>query len=319
VQDAQPSSLSVRLAADPASVPAARRFVVDGLASHGLTHLRDVGELVVSELASNAALHASAQFLGITIEPHDVGVRLSVEDDGPVGAACVSPSADLTDVHAPRHPGSTDWTDTATTTGRGLAIVSMLSDDWGVDVTPRGKSVWATLTAADTLHPVRPPKTSRTVTEGPTPSRLPPGWVLVTLSGCPVVLSLQQDQHLDELVRELQLMSAGGDARSREIADEIRDVLISPTHARLTGRRTAQRALAAGQDVVDIEMAMPVEFAPLMRRLHRAVERADELCEENQMLALASPPAIRRLRDWMTDEVVEQVELARAPRPWVDA
>lgn len=311
MQGAKTSSLSVRLAAHPASVPAARRFVVDGLTASGFAHLCDVSELIVSELAGNAALHGAAQFLDVTISTRDDGVRLGVEDDGPVDVRAVSPQA------VPVEQGAADWPDSASTTGRGLAIVSMLSDDWGVDVTPQGKRVWADITDPDAVHAVRSPRTAETGPVALSEAQLPPGWVLVVLRDCPVALSLQQDQHLDELVRELQLMAASnGNAQSRVIAQEIQDILISPTSARLTGRRMAERALAEGRPSVDVEMAMPMEFSPLMRRLHDAVTRADELCDQNQLLSLTSPPDIRRLREWMAEEIIAQTERRRPARSW---
>ena len=95
MQDA-PSRLQVRLAADAASVPAARRFVADGLTAWGEARLVDAAELVASELSSNAALHASAEFMHVTLERAGdaaAGVRVAVEDDGPVGVEAVLPRA----------------------------------------------------------------------------------------------------------------------------------------------------------------------------------------------------------------------------------
>lgn len=57
--------LRLSLAAEPVSVPAARRFVADGLASWGRNDLLDDATLCVSELASNAALHASSTFMHV--------------------------------------------------------------------------------------------------------------------------------------------------------------------------------------------------------------------------------------------------------------
>ena len=146
---------------------------------------------------------------------------------------------------------------------------------------------------------------------------LPPDWVLVRLAQCPVELSLRQDRHLDELIRELQLLSSDrGNPHSQDVADQIRDLLVSPAHARLTGRRTAERARADGRELVDVDMAMPRELSPMIEQLQAAVARADELCESGHLLALASPPDLRRLRAWMTHEIVAQAERGAAPLPW---
>ena len=148
---------------------------------------------------------------------------------------------------------------------------------------------------------------------------LPPDWVLVRLAQCPVGLSLQQDRHLDELVRELQLLSVDrGNAHSATLADEIRGLLASPTHARLTGRRAAERARDEGKEVVDVEMAMPREFSSLIEQLQVVVARADQLCRDGQLLTLESPPDVKELRAWMTHEIVAQATLGAVPTPWAD-
>jgi len=305
-------SWSVRLAADPGGVPGARRFVVEGASTWGLDPLADSAELVVSELAGNAALHSGARFMYVSLTAiPEGGVRVAVEDDGVVGSEAVSPRPPV-----PEHV-AVDW-EWQATTGRGLAIVSVLAAKWGVDVTARGKRVWADIVDPDAENQVRPPSVAEGRAEDEDNGfRLPPDWMLVRLAACPVELSLRQDQHLDELVRELQLMVAdNGTAHSREIASQITMLLSSPAHARLTGRRIAEQARARGLEFVDIDMAMPREFSSLVQQLDEAVSRADELCSQDELLALASPSDIRLLRKWMTHQIVAQIERHEPPTPW---
>ncbi len=305
-----PSRLQVRLAADAASVPAARRFVADGLNAWGEGGLVDAAELVASELSSNAALHASAEFMHVTLErPRDAaaGVRVAVEDDGPVGVEAVLPRALAGD--------DLDW-DELDATGRGLTIVAMLAGRWGVDETTRGKRVWADLVDGGAAHAALDPERAEP-DAGPVDGELPPGWALVRLVQCPVALSLRQDSHLDELVRELQLLGVDEhNSESAAIAEEIRGLLVSPTHARLTGRRAAEQARDDHLEFVDVEMAMPREFGVLVEQLQRAVARADRLCEEGRLLTLASPAELRALRAWMTHEVLGQTSRGAAPMSW---
>jgi anti-sigma regulatory factor (Ser/Thr protein kinase) len=306
-----PDRLHVRLAADAASVAGARRFVADGLKAWDEGHLTDAAELVTSELATNVVLHAGADFIYVSLERRGSGVRVSVEDDGPLGV-------DVVLARAHTNGDESEWSE-LDATGRGLAIVGMVAGRWGVGETLRGKHVWAELGR----RPRDSADTSSTEPEGgaapqaPPVGALPPEWVVVRLAQCPVRLSLQQDRHLDELVRELQLLSVDeGRAASVALAEEIRDLLISPTHARLTGRRAAERAREEGRDVVDVDMAMPREFSVLIVQLEEAVARADRLCIEGRLLTLASPPEIQELRAWMTHEIVAQATRGAAPTPW---
>jgi anti-sigma regulatory factor (Ser/Thr protein kinase) len=79
--------------------------------------------LVVSELVTNAVVHAHAQTVPVHLELEGVGAMVSVDD----------PSA-LTPVPTPAEP----WGEH----GRGLLVVEMLSDRWGCTPIPGGKRVW---------------------------------------------------------------------------------------------------------------------------------------------------------------------------------
>ncbi len=223
------------------------------------------------------------------------GVRVSVEDDGPVPVDAVRPR--LRPRPRPRLGGSRRDRTRAGHRRDGRRTMGCRPDR------PR---------QARLGRPRRPRRGARRRRAGRAgrdgrraPSTLPPGWALVRLVECPVELSLQQDSHLDELVRELQLLSLDeGNDDSAALAEEIHGLLVSPTHARLAGRRAAERARAAGQATVDIEMAMPREFGGLVVRLEEAVKRADVLCEDGRLLTLASSPELRALRAWMTHEVL---------------
>lgn len=111
-------------AADAISVSHARRFVRGRLESHNLRYLMDDIELVVSELATNAMVHAQTPF-DVTLHAFERTVLLEVHDGSPSSPFRVAGRA-------------------LDTGGRGIAIVEELSRDWGVDAgTDGGKSVWA--------------------------------------------------------------------------------------------------------------------------------------------------------------------------------
>ncbi|GAB3774310.1 anti-sigma regulatory factor (Ser/Thr protein kinase) [Nocardioides ginsengisegetis] len=117
-------SYDLELHPQPQSVAGARRFVSDHLVDHDLPHLVDDVRLVVSELATNALLHAGTSF-GILLWARGGLVVLEVRDGSPDGPSL----------------GAAADTDT---NGRGIALVGALSRDWGVtDYVDGAKSVWA--------------------------------------------------------------------------------------------------------------------------------------------------------------------------------
>jgi len=124
----------IELAADPASVAAARRFVGDFL--RGVAGDDDWAAVqLVSELATNAIVHAGTPFrVRVVVSPEKV--RIEVTDRNP-GLRAVQ-----------RH-----YADDATT-GRGLGMIEMIAESWGVDQRPGSKTVWCELLRADVArHP----------------------------------------------------------------------------------------------------------------------------------------------------------------------
>ena len=117
-------SYQLNLTAQPISASNARDFVCFHLRTRRLSHLSDDVELVVSELATNAIVHAQTPFK-VSIQAFQRTLLLAVEDGSPTGPRRVT--AHVLD-----------------TGGRGMAIVNLLSHAWGVDTgTHGGKSVWA--------------------------------------------------------------------------------------------------------------------------------------------------------------------------------
>lgn len=106
-------------APDSSSVRAARKFATGASEASGV----DLAalELAVSELASNAVLHARTPFV-VLVEHLRDGVRVSVTDHDPT-------------VPRPRRASAADIT------GRGLAIVEALTRRLEVLTTESGKTV----------------------------------------------------------------------------------------------------------------------------------------------------------------------------------
>jgi anti-sigma regulatory factor (Ser/Thr protein kinase) len=119
-------SVELTLPGVTASVPAARRFVRKTLVGWGFDRQVDAAALVISELATNAVLHARSAFT----------VRLRLDATGALRLEVLDASQ-----RAPRPRSYSN----GSTTGRGLAIVEDLVSTWGVEGLPSGKVVWAEL------------------------------------------------------------------------------------------------------------------------------------------------------------------------------
>jgi anti-sigma regulatory factor (Ser/Thr protein kinase) len=294
--------LRIHLAADTSSVPGARRFVIDGLRQWGREHLVDDAALCVTEMAANSALHSGSPYLHVRLRDLEPAVRLSVEDAGgivPLAAVAPPPLA------------------SQGTTGRGLAIVSVLAESWGIEERVDGRRVWADLSGDGVEHDVRAPVVEYGDRTAPEQVALPTDWAKVRLLRCPVQLGLQIDQRLDDLVRELQLIdSEEGSTPPRELGQLIERLVTRPAFARHLGRRTALDAAAAGLEYVDIEMTLPREMAALLHELLAADNLADEISETHQLLTLRSTPEMVSLRTWFTHSIDSQAEEGAAPVPY---
>lgn len=110
------------------SVPRARHWVLAHCAGLRVpTPRASVVELLTAELTANAVLHGSPR-LRLELRHAHGEVRVAVEDGSPVEPVrrTVGPDA---------------------TGGRGVALVDLLSDEWGVQRGADGKTVWFLLRA----------------------------------------------------------------------------------------------------------------------------------------------------------------------------
>ncbi len=119
----------------PASAATVRHSLTFDMERAGLGRdLADDAALLASELVSNAIRHAAALPSGHLVVDWDIdatGVRIQVADGG-----------------SDRQP-AVRQTNLDDTSGRGLAIVAALADDWGVEPNAAGgTTVWAHVSRA---------------------------------------------------------------------------------------------------------------------------------------------------------------------------
>ena len=115
----------VAVAADPRSAGVARRFLRETLAGWDAAFYTDAAELVLTELVTNAVLHAKTDIV-VRVDLARGGLRLEVID------------------RSPRQPIARHYSPEATT-GRGLGLVDAVAKRWGVQPDRDGKTVWAEL------------------------------------------------------------------------------------------------------------------------------------------------------------------------------
>ena len=117
------SGAEASFSADVATIGEARRFVADTLSAWDADDLSWTAMLLVTELATNAVLHAAT--------PYDVS--LEQRGDGTLRLGVTDGSV--------RKPRARDYAVDATT-GRGLGLVGSLAIAWGTSARDDGKTVW---------------------------------------------------------------------------------------------------------------------------------------------------------------------------------
>jgi anti-sigma regulatory factor (Ser/Thr protein kinase) len=126
ISRAAPSEFSADFPAERDAPGSARHFVTDAFLRWGQTgDLLDDAKLLVTELATNAVVHARSPF-SVVVRAENSRVRVSVRD--------ASPATPTLRDGGPGVPS-----------GHGIRLVDALSADWGVELTADGKTVWAEL------------------------------------------------------------------------------------------------------------------------------------------------------------------------------
>jgi anti-sigma regulatory factor (Ser/Thr protein kinase) len=296
----------VLLAAQPASVSAARRFVrrlVDEAAVDGVTDdLVDDAILVASELVANAVLHAGGP-IGLDVEVDDgppARLRIEVSDESPVAPTI-------------RDYGS------GASTGRGLALVARLAARWGVDAgEPSGKSVWAELVADNDSSQVSAASSSLEAPERVTP---PAGSTATQFLGVPVDVYLRLQEQNDAILRELELLAFTADhAGDLDPSPELVEVIErSRQYFNVTRegfRREVLAAMDRGVDRVDLvglwDLAAVVPSADFVGLF----ERAEELAERGELLIRPADAEVYALRRWFVREMSRQLLEGEPPEPF---
>ncbi|MFD4141986.1 MULTISPECIES: ATP-binding protein [unclassified Streptomyces] len=127
-----PAEAEVRLPSLPESAATARRLTQCVVQRQWVLPAQtcEHAVLLVSELVGNAVRHTGARVFGLRIQRRRGWVRVEVRDPSR-GLPCLMPVQEMD------------------TSGRGLFLVDKLSDRWGVDLLPRGKTTWFEMRIGD--------------------------------------------------------------------------------------------------------------------------------------------------------------------------
>lgn len=287
---------------DRTVVSRARADVVRQAKELGMAGLADDAALVVSELVTNALLHGGG-CTGVDTVPIDDGVRIEVRDGSSLPPLLGRPSDE-------------------SLTGRGLRLVASVSARWGADAEPGGgKVVWAEITTE-----------KRVTTSGDADDLLAmwgDDWDLaddgvrrfhVELGDVPTELLLAAKSHVDNVVREFTLASAG--ARSGQTADvppRLRQLLGAVVdrfaEARLAIKRQALAAAERGDTRTMLVLDLPASAADAAEEYVRALDEVDSYSRAQRLLTIETPPQHRVFRRWYIDELVRQLRVLAAGDP----
>ncbi|MGY0071584.1 SpoIIE family protein phosphatase [Streptomyces sp. QTS137] len=277
---------SRRFPPEPESVAEARWFVraTLGDAAPGTV---DTAQLLVSELVTNAVLHARTE-IEVTARTGDGGVLVRVSDR--------RPERGLAPYGGPAYTG----------TGQGLALVERLASRHGVDVGDEVKTVWFELWPEGSPSP--PPSD---------------GWATatscsgrgetVTLLDVPAALCLTCTQHRHTLLNEVVLALATGEvpgvtAEDLAVALDMNDVISA-------GVAAALRQQHAEAEFGSLPLWVPSDAGPSVETLLAVLDAAEEAARDERLLTLPALPRGRGFQEWLFDQIGGQLTGER-PTAW---
>jgi hypothetical protein len=297
----QPDATGVHIDASAESIAEARRMVVAQLTAWSLAELAEDARLIVSELLTNAALHARPP-VSMKLTRLSSGVKLEVSDGSVEMPLLIRAGTDVM-------------------TGRGWTLIAALSKDWGVMPSPGGKVVWATLQLGQTdalAASSDPDETlegqSRTVQADLMPiaashhAEQAARRYEVVLGDVPTDFLLAAKAHIDSLIREFALVESGAAMGTASIPLELTSLIARVTRNFSEARQSIkQQAVAARQrnaPRTELVLRLPLSAAEAGLEYLAAVDEVDAYCRAARMLTLESPRDHRIFRHWYVEELV---------------
>lgn len=141
----------------------------------------------------------------------------------------------------------------------------------------------------------------------------------VRLLGYPVQLGAQQQEHLDEVTREFVLLSMSRPEAREQVPGRLLELVDAMTARYATEleapRRAREQALADGRETVDLVYPASPGIGGAIAGWQTMMREVDEYCRADELLALATPPEVVRLQQWVVEEFSAQLD-GGPPTPW---
>ena len=278
-----------------ASAAAARRLVSEALESTPYADAVDNARVAVSELVTNALVHAGTD-IGVQVCVDGDGVLVEVEDGNPQVPAFRAHS---------RESG----------TGRGLRMVEDLADEWGIYHRGDGKVVWFRIGQGE--------EDGSPAVDVPSVALAEDG-VLVELLEFPLLIHTAWQEHSATLLREYLLMSlvhgdeAAAFQRHAEACEALH--LLAEQAPVLDLGDDADRIMS---DAVEPRVTVPRLVLEVPRSVLEAFEVLDSMMDEavaaaddGRMLVPTTQPELREMRRWLRDQIRSQSLTGAAPDPY---
>jgi hypothetical protein len=136
----------------------------------------------------------------------------------------------------------------------------------------------------------------------------------VRLVAVPPELFERNLTHLGDLLHELRIARAGHTTGDVPLDPGLAQRMDAILAADAAACRVLWEPPTDGRGPVDL--ALPAESAEACRALLAAVDEADDLCRDLQLLTLAAPPEVIRLRRWMREQIEAQRDRGEEPTPF---
>ncbi len=294
---------TLALPPSPPSVRVARRWVAEVLEEVGRPELVESAQLGVTELVTNALLHARP--------PVTVRVRGTIDH----------PRVEVTD-HSLLPPQRTGSGEQLVTFGRGLDLVASHANRWGSDINlyGTGKTVW--------FEPVKDPHPADEVESlqfsmeealaALGEETEPAHRMRIRLLDMPVQHFARLRVHFNELGREARIWALTEPERHPG-AQELTEIFLDAERQRrqAAGVDQLDRAIAEGVEYADLDYWVTPDSPDTMARLGRVLELVYDSPDERGLLPSTRPkdPLLLELQRWYLNEFVRQGR-GEAPMPW---